>query len=98
MLPDTVLLSAISSLSAAPVTHARRGCGCPPCHNRREALEKFSARQLRLMFLLQPWDKSMMYGEQAQGEMKAKEALLKNFFGNVEVRERGATWRRRETS
>lgn len=33
---------------------------------RREALATFSARQLRLMFLLQPWSKSMMYGEAAR--------------------------------
>jgi len=51
----------------------------------REALETFTARQLRLMFLLQPWDKSMMYGASAQHEMKAREALLRNFFSNVEV-------------
>lgn len=30
----------------------------------REALKTYSARQLRLMFLLQPWHKPMSYGEQ----------------------------------
>ncbi|PRW33977.1 Cysteinyl-tRNA synthetase isoform C [Chlorella sorokiniana] len=51
----------------------------------RQALESFSPRQLRLMFALQPWEKKMNYGEQAKEEMRAKEALLKNFFANVEV-------------
>lgn len=31
---------------------------------RRQALESFSPRQLRLMFVLQPWEKKMNYGEQ----------------------------------
>lgn len=32
----------------------------------REALSVFSPRQLRLMFLLQPWHKGMTYGESAK--------------------------------
>lgn len=32
----------------------------------REALQTFSARQLRLMFVLQPWERSMVYGEQSR--------------------------------
>ncbi|EFJ42920.1 hypothetical protein VOLCADRAFT_66444 [Volvox carteri f. nagariensis] len=55
----------------------------------REALQTFNARQLRLMFVLQPWNKTMMYGEQARAEMKAREAQLKNFFQNVEAAVRG---------
>ncbi|KAI3425944.1 hypothetical protein D9Q98_007914 [Chlorella vulgaris] len=51
----------------------------------RQALESFSPRQLRLMFVLQPWEKKMNYGEQAKEEMRSKEALLRNFFANVEV-------------
>ncbi|KAK9817180.1 hypothetical protein WJX72_010713 [[Myrmecia] bisecta] len=59
----------------------------------REALKTYSARQLRLMFVLQPWDKPMVYGTAARDEMRAKEALLKNFFQNVEVvlRQQGLT-------
>lgn len=49
----------------------------------REALQSFSSRQLRLMFVLQPWNKPMVYGESSLTEMKAKEALVKNFFQNV---------------
>jgi hypothetical protein len=41
-------------------------CSCPgpraPC---REALSTYSARQLRLMFLLQPWGRTMNYGAPA---------------------------------
>ncbi|GAX84748.1 hypothetical protein CEUSTIGMA_g12170.t1 [Chlamydomonas eustigma] len=51
----------------------------------KDALQRFSARQLRLMFALQTWNKSMMYGEAARTEMTAREAQLKNFFQNVEV-------------
>ncbi|GMH38778.1 hypothetical protein BSKO_06662 [Bryopsis sp. KO-2023] len=51
----------------------------------REALATFTPRQIRLMFVLQPWNKPMIYGEQSREEMKAKEALLKNFFQNVDV-------------
>ncbi|KAG2499369.1 hypothetical protein HYH03_002944 [Edaphochlamys debaryana] len=56
----------------------------------REALATFNARQLRLMFCLQPWNKTMLYGEQSRAEMKAREAQLRNFFGNVEAACRGA--------
>eukprot|EP00887_Chlorella_sp_A99_P008002 scaffold12.g8002.t1 len=51
----------------------------------KEALKSFTARQLRLMFVLQPWDKKMSYGESAKEEMRAKESLLRNFFANVDV-------------
>jgi hypothetical protein len=34
-----------------------------PC-TARQALEEHSARQLRIMFLLQPWDKPMNYSDQ----------------------------------
>jgi hypothetical protein len=55
----------------------------------REALSNYTPRQLRLMFTLQPWHKSMMYGEGAKAEMKAREAQIKNFFQNVDVATRG---------
>ncbi|GFH15847.1 tRNA-synt_1e domain-containing protein [Haematococcus lacustris] len=50
----------------------------------REALQSFSARQLRLMFAMQPWNKPMV------GEMKARESQIKNFFQNIEVAMRSA--------
>jgi hypothetical protein len=37
------------------------------------------------MFCLQPWGKTMNYGDNARAEMKAREAALRNFFQNVEV-------------
>lgn len=68
------------------------GCSLPPpppssCTNQphREALQQFTPRQLRLMFCLQPWGKTMNYGDNARAEMKAREAALRNFFQNVEV-------------
>jgi len=52
----------------------------------RQALEKHSARQIRLMFLLQPWDKNMNYSDQTVADAKAKEALFRNFFGSVKAK------------
>lgn len=49
----------------------------------RDALSTFTARQLRLMFVLQPWERQMVYGEQSRAEMTARESQLKNFFGSV---------------
>lgn len=63
--------------------HARPACVCACTY--REALQTFSPRQLRLMFVLQQWNRPMVYGESSRQEMRAKEALLKNFFQNVEV-------------
>ena len=57
----------------------------------KEALKTYTARQLRLMFVLQPWNKPMMYGEASRAEMKAREAQLKNFFQNVDVATRGVS-------
>lgn len=49
----------------------------------RQALQEHSARQLRLMFLMQPWDKPMNYSDQTVDDAKAKEKYFKNFFGSV---------------
>jgi cysteinyl-tRNA synthetase len=49
----------------------------------RQALEEHTPRQLRLMFLLQPWDKPMNYSDQTVDDAKAKEKYFKNFFGAV---------------
>jgi len=51
----------------------------------RQALKEHSPRQLRLMFLLQPWDKPMNYSDQTVGDAKSKEALFNNFFGEVKT-------------
>ena len=50
-----------------------------------EALKTFSARQIRLLFVLQPWNRPMAYGESSREEVKSKESALKNFFQNVSV-------------
>jgi cysteinyl-tRNA synthetase len=49
----------------------------------RQALQEHSPRQLRFMFLMQPWDKSMNYSDQTVDDAKAKEKYFKNFFGSV---------------
>merc|ERR1712100_466023 len=47
----------------------------------RQALEMHSARQLRLMFLMQSWDQGMNYSDQAMDMAKAEERKFKHFFG-----------------
>ena len=32
----------------------------------RDVLKTFTARQMRLMFVLQPWERPMVYGEQSR--------------------------------
>jgi cysteinyl-tRNA synthetase len=49
----------------------------------RQALVDFSARQIRLLFLLQPWDKRIDFSDQTVGEVKTKESTLINFFGQI---------------
>jgi len=49
----------------------------------RQALQEHSPRQLRFMFLMQPWDKSMNYSDQTVDDAKKKESYFKNFFGAV---------------
>lgn len=62
-----------------------------------EALERFSARQLRLAFLLQSWSAQMDFKESALAEVKNVENTLNNFFGSAranirEARIRGETF------
>jgi len=49
----------------------------------RQALQEHSPRQLRLMFLMQPWDKPMSYSDQTVDDARVKEKYFKNFFGAV---------------
>ena len=51
----------------------------------RQAIESFSPRQIRLFFLLQPWDKKIDFSDQTVGEAKTKEAALLNYFGEVKA-------------
>ena len=51
----------------------------------REALQDFSARQLRLMFAMTPWNKEMTFCQTMREEMSAKERIFKHFFQNVDV-------------
>lgn len=55
----------------------------------RQALAVHSARQLRLMFLMQAWDKGMNYSDQAIDMAKAEERRMKHFLGSLEF------WQRR---
>eukprot|EP00958_Prasinococcus_capsulatus_P017518 scaffold1977_cov269-Prasinococcus_capsulatus_cf.AAC.1 len=51
----------------------------------RQALREHTPRQIRLIFLLQAWDKPMNYTDQAVADAKAKEQHFKNFFGAVKA-------------
>jgi len=51
----------------------------------QQALELHSARQIRLMFLVQPWDRQMHYSDQTIGEARAIERRLRDFFGAVKA-------------
>ena len=63
----------------------------------KQALGAHSARQIRLMFLLQPWDKPMQYSDQTIGEARATERKLRDFFGVVKALRRDA-WLGRPTA
>mmetsp|Transcript_22684 Transcript_22684/g.41060 ORF Transcript_22684/g.41060 Transcript_22684/m.41060 type:complete len:857 (+) Transcript_22684:94-2664(+) len=54
----------------------------------RQALGMHSARQLRLMFLMQAWDKGMNYSDQAIDMAKAEERKVKHFFGSLDFWQR----------
>ena len=56
----------------------------------KDALGSYSARQLRLMFVMQQWNKPTIYGEQSRAEVMARDAQLDNFFHNVDAAVRGA--------
>jgi cysteinyl-tRNA synthetase len=43
----------------------------------KQALKEHSARQLRIMFLLQQWDRPMNYSDQTVSDARTKEALFK---------------------
>jgi cysteinyl-tRNA synthetase len=49
----------------------------------RQALETHSARQLRLMFLMQSWDKGMNYSDQAIEMARVEEKKMKHFLGSL---------------
>lgn len=51
----------------------------------RQALENNTARQLRIMFLLQAWDQPMNYSDQTIDDARSKEASFKSFFREVEA-------------
>ena len=51
----------------------------------RQALEDFTPRQIRLLFLLQPWHKGMDFSDQTVGEVKSKESSLLAYFGEVKA-------------
>jgi cysteinyl-tRNA synthetase len=67
----------------------------------QQALQESSARQLRIMFLLQQWDRPMMYSSQAVDNAKKKESRFKEFFFKVKdylrkdflaAKDRGIGW------
>lgn len=51
----------------------------------KEALQDFTARQLRLMMCLQPWQTTLTFSRQSQGETEVREKEFHNFFSNVQT-------------
>lgn len=58
----------------------------------KEALQKYSARQLRLAFTLQQWNTQLDFRESLLAEVRSLESALSNFFNNVKA------YRREEAS
>lgn len=54
----------------------------------RQALQMHSARQLRMMFLMQPWDKGMNYSDQAIDMAREVERKTKHFLGRLRFHQR----------
>ena len=51
----------------------------------RKSLEKYSARQIRIMFLLQPWANPMNFSDQTVEDARVKEKTFRAFFDDVEA-------------
>jgi len=51
----------------------------------RQALENNTARQLRIMFLMQAWDQPMNYSDQTVDDARTKEKTFRSFFREVEA-------------
>ncbi|CAM6034529.1 unnamed protein product, partial [Sphagnum compactum] len=56
----------------------------------KEALQKYTSRQLRMLFVIHAWDKPINFSEGAVNEAVGKEKQFKNFFSNVQVEMRQA--------
>ena len=50
----------------------------------REALSKFTAKQIRLMFLLQQWDRPVNFSDQTLNEARDKENRINSFFARID--------------
>lgn len=55
-----------------------------------EALQRFSARQLRLAFLLQQWNVKMDFRERSMAEVRNAENVFNNFFASTKAKVREA--------
>jgi cysteinyl-tRNA synthetase len=55
----------------------------------KQALAAHSARSMRVMFLMQPWDSGMNYSDQAMDMAKAEERKFKHVLGCLRFYERG---------
>lgn len=52
----------------------------------RQTLERYTANQVRMCFLLHKWNTTMNYSDGALDEARAKEKLFNNFFQNVKTK------------
>ena len=55
----------------------------------RSMLQKYTAREVRILFLLVPWNKEISFTESGLDEAKAKEQEINQFFLNTAVALRG---------
>lgn len=60
------------------------------CFSFAQALQKNSGRQIRLVFLFQPWDRKMNFSKDLLKDAATKERTFKEFFHNVQIAVRAA--------
>ncbi|CCW66666.1 unnamed protein product [Phytomonas sp. Hart1] len=60
----------------------------------RQCLDELgvSPREMRLLFLSNPWNRPMNFSDQSLDEASEKARILRAFFGNVDVILRGDSW------
>lgn len=63
----------------------------------KEALQRYTASQLRLMVLLHQWNATVLYRESSMQEAAAYDASLRNFFLNMEAMIREESSKKSET-
>ncbi|KAJ2156724.1 cysteinyl-tRNA synthetase [Coemansia sp. RSA 552] len=63
----------------------------------KEALKKYSARQIRMFFLLSQWNAPLNFGARSMEEAVSVEKMLGNFFANVSALMRDSRLRKQQS-